>query len=209
MSKIGLFGGTFDPMHKGHTKLCEFVLKKMELDKIIFIPAGDPPHKLDKKVTDKSDRLNMVRLATEYNKSFCVSDYEIKKEARSYSYDLINHFKSVYKDDELYFIIGGDSLYNLPTWYRYEELLGLCTFVVISRPDVEKENLFDKFKGNEKPPRLFFIDDVKIPISSTEIREKVKNSEDIKDYVSEPVFNYITTKELYSVPGLELSMPDI
>lgn len=198
MSKIGLFGGTYDPIHKGHIKIAEIVLDKMKLDKIIFIPAGDPPHKQDKKVTEKSDRLNMVRLATEYNKAFSVSDYEINKKARSYSFDLINHFKSVYKEDELYFIIGGDSLYNIPTWYRYEELLGLCNFVVISRPDVKKKNLLDKFSGKEKPPRLFFIDDVSIPISSTEIRKKLKNSEDIKDYVSEPVFNYITTNELYN-----------
>lgn len=197
MSKIGLFGGTYDPIHKGHTEIAEIVMEKMNLQKIIFIPAGDPPHKLDKKVTDKTDRLNMVRLAVGYNPAFCVSDYEIKKEARSYSLDLIKHFKSIYKEDELYFIIGGDSLYNMPTWYHYEELLGLCNFIVISRPQVEKRNLLDKFSGDEKPPRIFFIDDVSIPISATEIREKIKNGENTKNYVTEPVYNYIRTKELY------------
>jgi len=197
MSKIGLFGGTFDPIHKGHTEIAEIVMEKMNLEKIIFIPAGDPPHKLGKKVTDKSDRLNMVKLATSYNSSFLVSDYEIKKEKRSYSVDLIKYFKSINKDDELFFIIGGDSLYNLPTWYHYEELLGLCNFIVISRPQVEKKNLLDKFSGEEKPPRIFFIDDVSIPVSATEIREKIKNGEEVKDYVTEAVYNYIRTKELY------------
>ena len=169
----------------------------MELDRIIFIPAGDPPHKVDKKITNKTDRFNMVKIATSYNSAFVVSDYEIKKDAKSYSVDLIKYFKNEYADDELYFIIGGDSLYNLPTWYHYEELMGLCNFIVISRPQVENKNLFDKFSGDEKPPRIFFVGDVSIPVSATEIREKMKDGKDVKNFLTEAVYNYITINELY------------
>jgi len=198
MSRIGLFGGTFDPIHTGHTEIAEVVKEKIGLSKIVFIPAGNPPHKTDKAVTDKMDRFNMVKLAISDYDGFCVSDYEINKEERSYSVNLLKHFKDVYKEDELFFIIGGDSLYNLPTWYHYEELISLCSFVVVSRPNqYEKEHLLDKFSGKEKPFRAFFIDDVSIDISSTEIREKLKDGQNVQNILHKSVYRYIKDKRLY------------
>ena len=198
MSRIGLFGGTFDPIHIGHTDIAEIVKEKLNLDKIIFIPAGNPPHKTDKDVTDKIDRFNMVKLATEKYDSFCVSDYEINKAERSYSVNLLKYFKEIYFEDELFFIIGGDSLYNLPAWWHYEELISLCSFVVVSRPDqYEKEHLLDKFSGKEKPFRAFFIDDIKIDISSTAIREKLKKGQNVQNMLHESVYGYIKDNRLY------------
>ncbi len=198
MSKIGIFGGTFDPIHTGHIEIAKTAKEKMELDLVIFVPSGDPPHKTDKKVGNKEDRLYMTKLVSSCYDFFSVSDYEVTKDQRSYSVNLIKHFKEIYKTDELYFIIGADSLYNLPLWYRYEELIEMVTFIVISRPhQLDKSRLLDKFKGTEKPPRILFVDDVSIDISSTEIRDKIKNGHDVKDVLPQPVLSYIKDKGLY------------
>lgn len=197
MMRTGLFGGTFDPVHKGHILVAEIAKEKMNLDEIIFIPAGNPPHKTDKDITDGGKRLKMLSLATEKKPCFKVSDYEILKREKSYSVDLVRHFKENLKDSELFLIIGADSFYNLPTWYHYEELMEMTSFIVISRPQVKKENLLDKFSGNEKPMRAFFIDDVSIPISSSEIRQALFCGENAEKYLDKSVLSYIKEKGLY------------
>jgi len=197
MKRIGLFGGTFDPVHKGHVMVAEIAKKEMELDEVIFIPAGNPPHKEDKKIADGTHRLNMLLLATEDTPYFKVSDIEIRKKEKSYSVDLIKHFRKELKKTELFFIIGADSLYNLPTWYHYEELMQMTNFIVISRPETNKSSLLDKFSGNEKPMRAFFVDDVFIDISSTEIREMLKSGADTEKYLDKSVLNYIRANRLY------------
>lgn len=197
MKKTGIFGGSFDPVHKGHIIIAQIAKEQMNLDEVIFVPAGNPPHKTDKKLASNEDRFNMLKLATEHIDGFFVSDYELRKTEKSYSVNLIKHFKEVLNDSELYFIIGADSLYNLPMWYKYEELMEMTNFIVVSRPQVKKENLLDKFSGREKPMRAFFIDDVFVPVSATEIREKVKNGENTDDYLDESVLNYIKIKGLY------------
>lgn len=197
MKRTGLFGGTFDPVHKGHILVAEIARRQMDLDEVIFIPAGKPPHKTDKKIESNDDRLNMLLLATADKPYFKVSDFELKQKEKSYSVNLIRHFKEELKGAELFFIIGADSLYNLPKWYHYEELMEMTNFIVISRPQVKKENLLDNFSGEEKPPRVFFIDDVFIPISATEIREQLKRNENAEEYLDKSVLNYINVNELY------------
>lgn len=198
MSRIGLFGGTFDPVHRGHIKIAKTAMEKADLDSVIFIPSGNPPHKTEQKVTDKWDRFEMVKIATEPYDCFSVSDYELNRKERSYSLNLIKHFKNIYKNDELYFIMGSDSLYNLPTWWHYEELMEICNFIVISRPvQYEKERLLEKFQGSEKPFRAFFIDGVNIDISATEIRDALKMGQDISSFVEDDVLQYIKDNSLY------------
>ncbi|MBE7040258.1 MAG: nicotinate-nucleotide adenylyltransferase [Ruminococcaceae bacterium] len=197
MKRTGLFGGTFDPVHKGHIMVAEIAKKEMDLDEVIFVPAGNPPHKTDKKIADGKDRLNMLLLATGDIPYFKVCDAEIKKKEKSYSVDLIKHFKEKLQETELFFIIGADSLYNLPTWYNYEELMQMTNFIVISRPETNKSSLLDKFSGNEKPMRAFFIDDVSIDISSTEIRKMLKSGADTEKYLDKSVLNYIRANRLY------------
>lgn len=194
--KTGLFGGTFDPIHNGHLKLAQFAKNRLELDRIICIPSGDPPHKTDKKVTEKHHRLAMVEEALK-DTDIEISAWEINRKEKSYSVDLIKHFAKEYPDDELYFIIGADSFYDLPTWWHYRELLGLCRFVVVARPDTDKEALLTRFDGTEKPPRVFFLDDLLMDISSTKIREMVKEGKDISHLVPKPVVHYINNHGLY------------
>lgn len=194
--KTGLFGGTFDPIHNGHIKLIHFVKNRLGLDRIICIPSGDPPHKTNKKVTEKHHRLAMVEEALK-DTDILISDWEINRKEKSYSVELIKHFSTELPDDELYFIIGADSFYDLPTWWHYRELLGLCRFVVVARPDTDKEALLSRFDGTEKPPRVFFLDDLLMDISSTQIRKMVKEEKDISHLVPEPVVYYIYNHSLY------------
>jgi len=170
MKKIGLFGGTFDPVHNGHLLLAKRVLKDFLLDEIIFIPAGNPPHKANAKVTDKQHRLNMVLLATENEPCFSVSDFEITNDTPNYSYLTISHFLALYPEDEIYFIVGGDSFRDFPLWKNYRELLTLCTFIVVPRPGILPEQYLAYYAGDETPPRAFFLENFAADISSTDIR---------------------------------------
>lgn len=197
MGKIGLFGGTFDPIHMGHIKLAECVLKEFGLDEIIFIPAGNPPHKSTTGMTDKKHRLKMVKIAIKDNDYFSVSDYEVNNESPNYSYITISHFKEIYADHEIFFIVGGDSFRDFPDWKNYRTLISLCTFIVVSRPGIEDLEYFDKFSGDEKPPRVFFLKDFSCDISSTEIRDKLHKGDKIEGLVPHFVEQYINSNELY------------
>ena len=194
--KTGLYGGTFDPIHNGHIKVVQAARNFLQLDRIIFIPAGDPPHKTGKRITEKEHRLAMVQAVAEWVDAE-VSDWELLKREKSYSVETVRHFQKEYPRDEIYFIIGADSFYDMPTWWHYEELMALCNFVVVSRPDYEKETLLSQFKGSEKPPRVFFLDDIFVDISSTQIREKVAEGKDISKLVPPEVAAYIEKHHLY------------
>ncbi len=197
MARIGLFGGTFDPVHNGHLAIAEEAKTQLSLDRIILVPAGDPPHKAKKKVTDKAHRLKMTELAFAGKDGFSVSEYEIEKEGPAYSVDLIRYFKEQYPEDELFFIIGADSFRDLPTWWRYQELLRLVNFIVVSRPDTKKEELLSLFSGEEKPPRTFYLKEIAVDISSTQIRALVYRNEDISGLVPEEISKYIAQEKLY------------
>lgn len=198
MARIGLLGGTFDPVHNGHVAIAQTVKKQLGLNKIIIIPTGDPPHKQEKDVTDKHHRLTMAKQVFLPLGYYEVSDYEIKKTTPSYSVDMLKHFISLYPYDEIYFIIGADSFRDIPTWWHYRELLTLCQIIVVSRPDTKKTELLSRFAGDELPPRVFYIGDVSYDISSTEIRELISSGGDISHLVPEAVQKYIKENNLYS-----------
>lgn len=198
--KTGLYGGTFDPIHNGHMKVAQAAKNYLQLDRVIFIPAGDPPHKAGKKITDKAARLSMVRLAAEAGGAQ-VSDWEMRQNKKSYSVDTIRHFQAEYPGDELYFIIGADSFYDMPTWWHYRELMSLCSFVVIDRPDTDKASLLTQYDGDETPPRVFFLDEILMDISSTQIRQMAGEGRDISRLVPPAVHAYIQSHNLYTNGG--------
>lgn len=197
MGKIGLFGGTFDPVHMGHIALAKHVIDQFSLDEIIFIPAGNPPHKSEKNVTDKTHRFRMVQLATQKEPRFSVSDFEILSDKPNYSYITISHFKETHPQDEFYFIVGGDSFRDFPDWKNYKTLLTLCTFIVVSRPEIAPEQYFEKFSGEEAPPRVFFLEDFSYPVSSTNIRRNLQNGLDVTHLLPPLVCEYIKSNKLY------------
>ncbi len=197
MGRIGLFGGTFDPVHSGHIALARRVANDFSLDRLIFIPAGNPPHKRKEKITDAKHRFEMVRLATESEPKFSVSDYEMESKTPNYSYLTISHFKKEFPNDEIFFLIGGDSFRNLPDWKNYRTLLALCTFIVVPRPGVEKQDYLEKFHGDEVPPRVLFLKNFSYDLSSTEVRNALSGGENAEGLLPDAVLTYIRQNQLY------------
>lgn len=200
MTKIGIMGGTFDPIHNGHLVLAEQIRTQFKLEKVIFIPAGNPPHKQDQNITDSNHRYFMTVLATITNPCFEVSKIEIEDNKISYTVDTIRKLKnSLTGDKELYFITGADALYELDTWKDLEDLLDMCNFIAATRPGIEEEKLrarIDYF--NEKYNADIVVTPVPaLAISSTDIRERIRDGRSIKYILPESVEYYITKNGLY------------
>lgn len=197
--KIGIMGGTFDPIHTGHLIIGEYARTTLDLDKIIFIPVGLPPHKDNSKVSTSSKRLEMTKLAISSNSYFYLSSIEVDRKEITYTIDTIKELKKIYKEDELYFVIGGDSLFEIEKWKDFEQLIKLCKFVVLERPGRTKEEIEQK-KIELKLSYKIELEKIYSPlidISSTEIRERVKNNLSIKYLVPESVEAYIMYHKLY------------
>lgn len=199
MERLGIIGGTFDPIHLAHLYIAEQAKKTLKLDKIIFMPAGSQPLKIDKKVTEASLRLSMVKDAIEGKIGFEVSDYEIKKEGISYTFETLEHFSKM--DREIYFIAGGDSLMSLGKWKGVDKIFQLCKFVVFTRPGYSYESLLkhkdyfeEKYKGE-----IIILNLTELDISSTDIREAISLGEDINKLLPEKVIEVIKEKNLYGV----------
>lgn len=202
MKKIGLFGGTFDPPHTGHIALAKATISEFLLDEIIFIPAGNPPHKTNKKVSGKAHRFEMVKMAIAGKPGFLISDFEIKNEKPNYSYLTIEHFKSKYPDDEIFFIIGADSYRDFPLWKNYPDILSLCTFIVLNRNDADLEEYFKKYRESSPLHRALFLNDFSYDVSSTELREKMLSGKDCKNLLPDGVYEYIKKNNLYHKESL-------
>lgn len=199
MKRKGIFGGTFDPIHNGHLHIAYEALYKLGLDKVIFIPSGNPPHKTDKIVTDAQIRFTLVKETIENEKKFQVSDYEIKKKNLSYTYETLKFFNSLQPEIEWYFITGVDCLMEIDTWKNVHQILSQCKFVVFNRPGYNKQDIeSQKRKIEEKyDKKIIFLDIPILEISSTQIREKIKKGESVSYLIPEKV-NYLLNKmELY------------
>jgi nicotinate-nucleotide adenylyltransferase len=187
--KIGILGGTFNPLHKGHLFLARSAKKALGLDKVIFVPAYVPPHKNSAGIIHAEKRFYMIRLAISGEPDFAVSRYEIDKKKRVYSVDTISYFKRKFpKKTQLFFLAGADSLNSLSLWKDIDTLLNLCEFVVFSRPG-------SSLKIKQK--KISSIQIKALDISSTQVRMLVKNNNSIKRLVPVPVERYIKKKGLY------------
>ena len=186
--KIVVYGGSFNPMHIGHEKIVDYVLKNLHMDKIIIIPVGIPSHR-ENNLEQSKTRLKICKEIFKNNEKAEVSDIEIKAEGKSYSYDTLLKLIEIYgKDNEFFEIIGEDSLKNLKTWKNYKELLNLCKFIVFRRKDDKNTEIDSEFLNNKN---IIILENEYYNISSTEIRNKVKNKEDISGLVNEKVKNLI------------------
>lgn len=191
---IGIFGGTFNPVHNGHLLIAEDVREKLNLDKVLFIPAENPPHKKVHNLADSCHRLEMIKLAIKGNPYFSVSDIEIKRGGVSYSIETIKALKEIYqKGTMFFFIMGADSILEFMEWKEWKSLLGLCNFVVAPRRGYE-------VGAGSKPAlnkNVLFLQTRMFDISSTEIREKIRNGEPIGYFVPDAVAKYIKEHKLY------------
>lgn len=195
--KIGVLGGTFDPIHLGHMSIADNAVKDLALDRVIFIPAGPSAHK-SKQFSSDYDRLKMVELAIEDKKNYFIEDYEINKKTKSYSYETMKYLLDKYPKDEIYFLIGEDSLLAIETWYRWKDFLSMTNLAVYRRPDSDDRQAdmqVKKMLSLGYKVKLFEGDS--LDISSTKIRQQVSLNEDISSYVSEKVNKYIRENKLY------------
>ena len=190
MKPVGILGGSFDPIHSGHLLTSYDVLEKRNLEKIIFIPCHISPHKTNQKPTKDLHRLNMVNLAIESYPYFESYDYEIRKGDVSYTYNTLVELKKSY--DQIELIIGFDNLIVFDKWYRPDDILKLAKVVVMKR---EIDNI--PIKHNKYFNSVILLETALIDISSTEIRERVKNSASIDYLVSSNVKEYIFKHGLY------------
>jgi nicotinate-nucleotide adenylyltransferase len=193
-------GGTFDPIHVGHLVTAEAVRLEYGLEKVIFIPASQPPHKQNSNVTPAFHRYIMTVMATYSNPHFFVSDIELKRPGPSYTIDTMRALITQYGEEEtdFYFITGVDAIQELPTWHNIEDLLQLCHFVAATRPgSIGTIDSVIEFFGLQGQERIHRLANPELEISSTDIREKVKRGLSIKYIVPESVENYILKENLY------------
>jgi len=197
--KIGIMGGTFDPIHIGHLVTAETVRIEYDLDRVLFIPAGNPPHKQDFVVTPSIHRYIMTVMATYSNPYFFVSAIEMERPGPSYTVDTILELMEQYGAGiELYFIMGADAVQELPTWNNVDRLLELCPVVAATRPGCSSaiDDIIHYF-GTLGKQRIHRLATPELEISSTDIRERVRTSRSIKYIVPDSVENYILKEKLY------------
>jgi nicotinate-nucleotide adenylyltransferase len=188
--KIGILGGTFNPVHHGHLLIAQDALEQLGLDRVLFIPAAMPPHKIPDRLATGRHRAAMLRLAIRGNRRFAVDDLELRRGGKSYSLDTIVALQRRELDAEFYFIIGSDSLPELHRWRSIHRLARLCRFAVVARPGC-------RVRPPRVPVRMEIVRGHPCDISSTEIRERVASGRSIRYLVPDMVRRYILGHDLY------------
>ena len=219
MKKIGIFGGTFDPVHLGHLRSAEEIREMFRLSRVIFVPSSDPPHKKKKTILPGAARARMLRLAIADHPHFTLSDLELKRPGKSYSIETIGAFRRLFGEkSSLYFIVGLDAFLEIATWKKYSALFTLCHFVVMTRPGFGKnfsrnhlpvelagafcydsrKNVYTHSSGY----RLFPREITALDISSTQIRNLIRKGHSVKYLVPAAVEAFIGKNKLYRPKGI-------
>ncbi len=202
MKKTGIFGGSFNPVHTAHLILAELAGETAGLDEVIFVPAGMPPHKQHEPLAAPHHRLAMLRLATEDNPRFAISDLELKRKGPSYTLTTVNELlKSIGGNSQLTLLLGADSVRDLHSWYRAKELLETVHITGLHRPGVDESELDEHIEafGHREAEKLkhCFITVPRIDISASDVRKRVNDGRSIRYIVPEKVRKYITENGLY------------
>ncbi len=195
---IGILGGTFDPVHIGHLRMADAVYKCMDLEQVMFIPAYVAPHKVGMDIAPADDRYAMTKLAIEPYSYFTVSDLELRRSGVSYTVDTLRELHRQYPEKQLYFIIGADSVEQLHTWNNIEEMLQLATFIGAGRPGYEgiMDNVV-KNLGEEARQHIMLLNTPEYDVSSTDIRERIREGASLMNLVPKVVEDYIYAHGLY------------
>lgn len=198
--RIGIFGGTFDPPHAGHKKYADEIVKKLSLDKLLVIPTATPPHKGGKNPISSEDRLAMVKILFADDSGVEVSDMEIARGGRSYTYETVTLLREIYPEDELIFILGSDMLLSFHTWKNPDVILSHVKICAVTRSDEIDTKKLEEYVDSYFPQnkaRFITCDFDPIEVSSTQIRNAIRNGEAIEDLIDSRVMEYIKEKELY------------
>ena len=201
MERLAIMGGTFDPIHIGHLRMAYAVQQQLDFDKVVFLPSYIPPHKQTRSdFASWEDRLAMVQLAVQNYADFVVSSLEFDRGGISYTYDTVNFLQELWPDAEIYLIIGEDSLTQLFTWYRVQDLLRLVHFVAAERPGYEGEEgvaRLTKAYGSWAAEKIIHAEVPETAISSTEIRKRLREGKPVRGMVPMAVELYIYERGLY------------
>lgn len=196
--KIGILGGTFDPIHFGHLILAETAYDRFSLDKVLIMPAGDPYFKADRGVSADPDRAEMVKLAIADNPHFEFSDIELIREGDTYTVDTLNILKEQYPYDDLYLIVGSDTLFQIEKWYKPAEIFRMAAILSSSRNiDVSELNEQMDYLRKKYGAKIVNLYMPNIDISSTDIRDKVKHDMSVRYFLPDAVIDYIFEHGLY------------
>ena len=185
--RVGILGGTFDPIHIGHLIAASSVYEALNLDSVVFIPAGDPWQKRDRDLSPGQQRLEMVKLATENDDRFQVSDVEIARSGPTYAVDTVRAWKRLNPSDELFWIVGSDALSGIPSWHEWEVFVSEVTIVAVNRVGQNDSVPFD----------FVSVDMPEVRISATELRDRFTNGLDTQYLVPKNVSQYISDQGLY------------
>ena len=200
MSKIGIFGGTFNPIHLGHIRLGQLVLDEIKLDKILYIPDNTPPHKSDRNLACGEDRLNMINISLKDFDNMESSDIELKREGKSYTFETLLELKNLYPNDELYLITGADMFLTLDKWREPETIFKTANIIGVPRVKSDFEKMEEYAEKVIKPmgAKIFMLSQTVFDTaSSTYVRENIDDYQKIKDMITPEVYRYITEKGLY------------
>lgn len=200
--KIGIYGGAFNPVHNGHLHLAHGYQEAEQLDRILFVPTANPPHKSSADFASRADRVNMLRLALEKDSAFEISEIEFLRQEKSYTYDTICALRALYPQDHFYLIVGADQFFVFDQWYKAEEILSMVTLLSAPRLNeeerrrmVQAKNTMPIFQGAD----VHLADISVLPMSSDEIRARVQAGVPIDGCVPKKVCEYIYRKGLYNV----------
>ncbi|TYP57586.1 nicotinate-nucleotide adenylyltransferase [Thermosediminibacter litoriperuensis] len=200
LNRVGIMGGTFDPIHFGHLITAEEARINFKLDRVVFVPAGNPPHKKDYKVSDVEHRYLMTALATNSNPHFEVSRIEIERSGYTYTVDTLRQFADIYgRDTSLFFISGADAVLDILTWKDVKDVLSYCNFIAATRPGYPVDRLKKKLAEIKElyGKDVYLLEVTAMAISSTEIRRRIREGLSIKYLIPESVEAYIIKNGLY------------
>lgn len=195
--RIGVMGGTFDPVHKGHLAIARSAAEQLDLNRVLFIPTGHPHFKLDRDIAPADERARMVALAIEDDPLFELDTREIERPGVTYTADTLEELVQTYPKSSLFFITGADSAVTLPRWKRAEEIARLCTIVVAHRPGDAELFVPDVLASAPIDFDVIYIDAPQIDVSSTSVRERAAWGEDVSDSVPLEVAQHIAEQGLY------------
>lgn len=196
-SNIGIFGGTFNPIHNAHLNIAESFVREINLDLCYFVPAYQSPFRINESdIISPEYRLEMVEIALKKKSKFSVLKYEIEKKETSYTIDTVKHIRELHSNDNLFLLIGGDQAKSFYLWNKYKEILSLVELCIIKRPNFSIDEITQqKLTSDNKQARI--IQTELYDISASQIRENIKNGNNVSSVIPEEVYNFIKLHKLY------------
>ncbi len=195
--RIGIYGGSFNPVHNGHIHLAESAAEELALDKVCLVPSRISPHRSSDEYASGEDRMAMLELACRGHERLVLCDYELKNDRKSYTVYTVEEFRRVHPDDELFLLVGSDMLMCFDEWKRFEDILKEAALAVVSRNDGDRELLEKKAEELRKFGKIFICSAQPVEVSSTEIRKKIAKNENFSCYLDENVVQYISLRKIY------------